>query len=531
MSSPTPKSPEQNDKTKKYDRQLRLWGDHGQKLLENGKVGLINATALGTEILKSLVLSGIGGFSIIDGEKVTEEDIGSNFFLDADCLGQSRAAVATKCLLELNSDVRGDCVDESVEHILSLTRDFFNNFSVVVATAVPEKVILILAKELWEANIPLVVCRSVGFLGYMRLQIREHTIVETHPDSTNPDLRLDCPWAALKEHLESVDVPSLDKKERSHVPALIILYYYLRKFRNSHEGSLPITRPEKEELKKLIKSTHAPEEPLEENFEEALKFVNTCVCKTIVPAQVQAILDDPSSANLTEHSTPFWVMVAALRELVQSEGTLPVPGVLPDLAADTRSYIALQKVYTQQAQTHVEAVHRRASQIALGFAHYADFVTEADVKVFCKHAAQLTVIRGTRIVNEYQSNSLDIGSYLEDPESLMFYYVVLRGLDRFISEFNCYPGQFSDQVEPDVLKLKTMIGKLMTEFGCGAHVIRDELVHEICRYGGAELHSVSSVLGGCAAQEVIKLITHQYKPLNNTFIYDAITTNSCTFNL
>ena len=36
----------------------RLWGDHGQKKLENAKVCLINATALGTEILKNLVLPG-----------------------------------------------------------------------------------------------------------------------------------------------------------------------------------------------------------------------------------------------------------------------------------------------------------------------------------------------------------------------------------------------------------------------------------------------------------------------------------------
>lgn len=94
MSSPVPKSPEQSEKSKKYDRQLRLvlllqlllfikvmcyrlWGDHGQKLLENAKVCLINVTALGTEILKSLVLPGIGAFTIVDGEKITEQDTGS----------------------------------------------------------------------------------------------------------------------------------------------------------------------------------------------------------------------------------------------------------------------------------------------------------------------------------------------------------------------------------------------------------------------------------------------------------------------
>ena len=66
----------------RYDRQLRLWGDHGQSSLEKSKVCLIGATATATEILKSLVLPGVGRFTIVDGKKVTAEDIGNNFFLE-----------------------------------------------------------------------------------------------------------------------------------------------------------------------------------------------------------------------------------------------------------------------------------------------------------------------------------------------------------------------------------------------------------------------------------------------------------------
>jgi hypothetical protein len=36
----------------------------------------------------------------------------------------------------------------------------------------------------------------------------------------------------------------------------------------------------------------------------------------------------------------------------------------------------------------------------------------------------------------------------------MVYYVMLRGVDRFYSEYNTYPGEFEDQVEPDIMKLK-----------------------------------------------------------------------------
>ena len=82
MSLSSVPSPE-TDKSRKYDRQIRfvvcyctvsftylftyfrLWGEHGQNLLENSQICLINASALGTEILKGLVLPGIGSFTIV----------------------------------------------------------------------------------------------------------------------------------------------------------------------------------------------------------------------------------------------------------------------------------------------------------------------------------------------------------------------------------------------------------------------------------------------------------------------------------
>lgn len=78
----SPSGGAQNEKTRRYDRQLRLWGDHGQWSLERANVCLINATATGCEALKSLVLPGCGAFTIVDDKTVQGEDVGNNFFLD-----------------------------------------------------------------------------------------------------------------------------------------------------------------------------------------------------------------------------------------------------------------------------------------------------------------------------------------------------------------------------------------------------------------------------------------------------------------
>ena len=42
----------------KFDRQLRLWGSHGQKALYADRILLLNAGPVGSESLKNLVLPG-----------------------------------------------------------------------------------------------------------------------------------------------------------------------------------------------------------------------------------------------------------------------------------------------------------------------------------------------------------------------------------------------------------------------------------------------------------------------------------------
>lgn len=79
--------------------------------------------------------------------------------------------MASRLLLEMNREVRGDSVDESPEHILANKPDFFKNFSLVIATDMKEKSLKQLSQILWEANLPLMVVKSYGFVGYLRLQV------------------------------------------------------------------------------------------------------------------------------------------------------------------------------------------------------------------------------------------------------------------------------------------------------------------------------------------------------------------------
>ena len=203
MNQKSPKSPsspnncQESEKSRKYDRQLRLWGDNGQNRIESAHVCLINATAAGTEILKSLVLAGVGSFTIIDDVIVSSEDA-NNFFLNSDSLGKNRAKECCSFLIEMNPDVRGDYIEDSLDNILESNPDLFANFSVVCAANIfNEKTLIKLSKILWRLNVPFLLCCTIGFVGYLRFQVAEHTIIESHPDNVLEDLRLDAPFPGM----------------------------------------------------------------------------------------------------------------------------------------------------------------------------------------------------------------------------------------------------------------------------------------------------------------------------------------------
>ena len=90
----------------KYDRQLRLWGAHGQRALSNAKICVLNAGPTGTESIKNLVLPGCGHVTIVDSKTVTDNDLANNFFVEPGSIGKNRGEVVVELLKEMNPDVQ-----------------------------------------------------------------------------------------------------------------------------------------------------------------------------------------------------------------------------------------------------------------------------------------------------------------------------------------------------------------------------------------------------------------------------------------
>ncbi|PFH38441.1 ThiF family protein [Besnoitia besnoiti] len=93
----------------RYDRQIRIWGEHGQSELGHASVLVLGSSATAGEVLKNLVLPGIRRFVVVDDAEVMLSDL-RNMALNPADVGQSRAACLVRELRQLNPEAEGTAV-------------------------------------------------------------------------------------------------------------------------------------------------------------------------------------------------------------------------------------------------------------------------------------------------------------------------------------------------------------------------------------------------------------------------------------
>merc|ERR1712224_950040 len=76
-----------------------------------------------------------------------------------------------------------------------------------------------------------------------------------------------------------------------------------------------------------------------------------------------------------------------------------------------------------------------------------------------------------------------------------------------------------DEVQHGHTPYVVIAGRLIESYKAEGVSIDTKILEEIVHYGGSELHTISSILGGIAAQEAVKLVTKQFIPLMNTYIH------------
>lgn len=512
----------------KYDRQLRLWGASGQRALGETCVILVRASAAGTETAKNLVLPGIGAILVIDDASPCTS-YASNFFLTRD-ESKPRAQLVMELLRELNPDVQGDW-----KHVDNLqTVDYQALF-----TSVPQK-ILVVASDLEppileqvgraceHLNVPLVAVQSYGLLGVVRLQIPPHPLLDPKPRDSPPDLRLVRPFPRLQQLADSIQWNALENHQHKHVPYPLILIRIANEYRMRH-GSLPRTLAEKQAFQDMIQLSSR-------NFDDELNFQEAK--NNAYLAYSERELDREHLAQLRDNaasSPKLLLLLQGLERFFLKHQRAPLQGSIPDMTASTDLYVQLQSVYRNQATEDWQEMRAVPTTIS-----------DEELTIFCQNVFSVDLIK-TRSLYEERTGTVpdEIAEDLamatmegdERPDQLpMLWYMGLSACQLFYGKFGRYPGVLED-FEQDVAPLQSCIVEIVNRY----KLQDNELVHdtllksddyslELVRYGNAEIHNIGSVVGGVASQEVVKIVTGQYTPINNAFVYNGITSTAGVYS-
>eukprot|EP00578_Thalassiosira_sp_NH16_P028553 CAMPEP_0181083262 /NCGR_PEP_ID=MMETSP1071-20121207/4066_1 /TAXON_ID=35127 /ORGANISM="Thalassiosira sp., Strain NH16" /LENGTH=654 /DNA_ID=CAMNT_0023164913 /DNA_START=17 /DNA_END=1982 /DNA_ORIENTATION=+ len=646
--------------TDKYDRQLRLWGASGQRALGSTLVVLVGSSACGTETLKNLVLPGVGSILVVDDDdavvgngssangdvKASPElndsllkftSPSSNFFLpppsnqdDSDSK-LSNAARACALLSELNPDVDGYHRTvpslEGVDYNAFLKTLMDNPPTsdkaaapkqiLVIAADQPSSVTLALSHACHVNSIPLMIARSYGLLGYVRIQTASpyHAIIEAKPAHRIPDLRLSA-WP-LFDGLESAasSVKNLDEiedsKEHSHVPFVVILLQALEKWRGTASAPTPSGDPskrprnpdtfaEKEAFRKEVREM-SKNISNEVNFEEAMREAHLVWVDGRISEDVKIVLerlDEESffsaaiqtemevegvsiSPKIPSRVMHFQLLALALKRfLKENDNYPPLEGTIPDMTSDTARFVALQEAYKQQAGKDQSALAEMVNSIleecrrrSNGCDLRVTMPTNDEILTFCKNARYLRILETRPFYAEYklqdptspilstldktlssldmpnfdtiQSDARDdltmatLDPYETDPvHTPMLWWIALRACDAFYDRHQHYPGKHDQELalEADANEVYKCMVQITNNMGLSEcdlikeHLLDQtkgkELAREVVRYDEGEIHNIAAVVGGVASQEAVKLITGQYVPFDDTYVYNGIASSA-----
>ncbi|KAF4213952.1 hypothetical protein CNMCM8980_009457 [Aspergillus fumigatiaffinis] len=167
-----------------YDRQIRLWGVKAQEKIRSANILLITFKALANEIAKNLVLAGIGTLTIVDHETVKEEDLGAQFFISEEHVGQNRAQAAAPAIHAMNPRVQ---LRIDTEDIQTKQPDFFAQFDVTIATELDFPTYSTINAACRISNRPFYAAGLHGFYGFTFADLISHDfVIERSKSNVSP---------------------------------------------------------------------------------------------------------------------------------------------------------------------------------------------------------------------------------------------------------------------------------------------------------------------------------------------------------
>lgn len=500
----------------RYDRQIRLWNSNGQHALANAALCLVNVSSAATETLKNIVLPGVHSVTIIDPQttsastdlqKVKLRNLKSNYFYTPEVQSEYIAENIASNLAKLNSDVSNIRAITQPLHTLIEDQNFWLQFDCVVYSVdeQTEKLFPALSDLLWNLKIPLIRISSIGFYAYYAVQFNQLNIIETHQNDL-VDLRLDSPWPELQAYIDTIDISHASNPENYYkYPYSIIL---MKLFQNKN------TQLNTREIRKQIQNLYLTKD--ETNLIEASKKAYLLMKKSSdLSVDTRELFDN--IPLLTENTSLFWILVSSLKHFYDTFGQLPLSGVLSDMESDSVKYKELKDIYHEKFLNDKMYIINHSVQLLKSLNRSPAELIDNDhlVVLFVKNCKHLKILNGTK----FTSNIDSVLRLLPENDNSQL-YLAFKIFEKFVTTEKRFPTpNLNDQSKLRTLAISTLcIDQNLKSFPEGL----DKLLDEISRYQGDEIHNISAVIGGITGQEIIKLLTNQYIPVDNTLVFDGI---------
>lgn len=360
------------------------------------------------------------------------------------------------------------------------------------------------------------------------------------------------------------NLQEMDAEQHGHVPYVLLLFHYLEEWKSKNGGKVPENYKEKAAFRDLVRQGTRTNnaEGGEENYEEAVAAVLKSLNPAVASSSAKEVLTAPECSKLTRQvclkhlfhlrslligfkSPDFWVIAHAINDFYVKHSVLPLSGSLPDMKAKSADYIQLQNIYKNKARQDVAEVYARVEELDEQLQRPTE-TPQKEVEAFCKSAAYVKLVRGrsphlVRPSLSWEDRARYAANDLTNPDSLILLYIAFIASDRYVAAHGTTNGH--TQSDSKIEQITTIAFDILKELLREADETIDEPEHtevkqtlgkhidELVRADGGELHNIAAATGGMVAQEVIKVITKQYVPVDNTCLFDGISSKSSVLKL
>ncbi|KNE97454.1 hypothetical protein PSTG_09287 [Puccinia striiformis f. sp. tritici PST-78] len=365
----------------------------------------------------------------------------------------------------------------------------------------------------WDFNVPTISDQTCGLVASIRTHIREHSgpsinltsklafppppplFSNSNPFRLSRRSKIDFSFPCLLEFVKTFDIDKMDDHEHAHVSAV-------------HDGNLPQDSAQREELKTMILANKRNED--EDNFDGAVGMV---------PAHVEELFHSSHCDKVPWYDGTFWVLVASLREFVKRNPShqLPLSGVLPDIKSDTQQAL-------EDFETFKDIMYDvRDSLDELPSDDDTDYHTELG------HGHEPP---DTSISPEMLESFFEEECQPGNEEYIATWYLAFQALPAYrSSKKGEYPGMRKGEEEADIEILSPTVLNNLSDHGWEKQGDKlpekmQKALREMVRSSACELPHIASLVGGLVSQEVIKIITKQFIPMNGVLIFDRYRTTT-----